>query len=115
MAKQYRPSGPFTVPMTLQVPTVTKVKGSETKTYEKKNEAQIFGTFRTFGGTERVFNGKIVVDNTGTIETWYRPDITSDCRVIVGGSKYEILGTPEDVNMRHQFSILKVRAIEGGA
>lgn len=109
----YKPSGPFVVPAILQVPTTKSIKGVLTKTYEKKDD--IFVSFRTFGGTERTSNDAIMVENTGTVETWYRPDIKSDCRLIIDDLPYEILGTPENISMRNQYLVFKVRAVKGGA
>ena len=111
----YRPNEPFAVPMSLYIPTTTTSKGSAKKTYPKTGE-QIFCRFRTFGGTETTVNGVLVVENTATVETWYRPDIKSDCVLKdVSGLSYEILGTPEDIEQRHQFLRFKVRAIKGSA
>lgn len=110
----YRPSGPFNVPMTLYKPTESKVKGVTVKAYPETG-AQFFGRFRTFGGTERVVNDILVLDDTGTIETWYRSDLTADCRIAIGGKLYEIIGTPENIEMRNQFMLIRVRAYRGGA
>lgn len=113
MAK-YKLSGPFTVPMQLLIPTETTVKGVLKKTFPDEG-ILFFGTFRTFGGTERNIDDTIVVENTATIETWYRPDIKSDCRIIVDDVPYEILGSPENISMRNQYLLIRVRAIKGGA
>lgn len=110
----YKPSGPFNVPMFLFVPTPTISKGVLKKTYPT-NGVLFFGTFRTFGGTERTVNDAVVVEDTATIETWYRPDIKADCRIVINDVPYEILGTPENINMRGQYLLIKVRAIQGGA
>ena len=76
----------------------------------------IYCSFRTFGGTEKVVNGVLSVENTAVIETWYRPDIKSDCILRdLNGVDYEILGTPENLNVRNQFMRIKIRAIQGGA
>ena len=50
------------------------------------------------------------------MDTWYRPDIKSDCRIAVAetGDVYEILGSPEDIEMRHQYMQIKLRRIAGG-
>lgn len=110
----YKPSGPFVVPMFLLIPTTSRVKGVLKKVYPETG-VLIYGTFRTFGGTEKIVNDTMIVEDTAVIETWYRPDITSDCRILVGGVPYEILATPENVSMRNQFVLIKVRAIKGGA
>lgn len=111
----YKPPTPFNVPATLQIPTIKKSKGVKMKVYEKEKEQQIFISCRTFGGTEKVVNDAIVVENTAVVETWYRPDIKSDCRLVIDGLPYEIMGTPENINMRNQYLKFKVRAVKGGA
>lgn len=111
----YKPQTPYNVPMILQVPAWSKVDGVEKKTY---NDATLFfGSFRTFGGTERDVNGRYSVENTAVVETWFRGDIKSDCRikVIPTGEVYDVLGAPENINMQNQRMKFKVIAIEGGA
>lgn len=75
-----------------------------------------YGSFRTFGGTERDVNGLYSIEDTATVETWYRPDITSDCRVAVAGTNavYDIFGEPENIEMRCQFMKFKLRRVKGG-
>lgn len=111
----YRPNSPFTVPMFLLIPTTTTTKGSTKNTYPETG-VRINCSFRTFGGTEKTVDGVITVENTAVIETWYRPDIKANCELAdVDGLRYEILGTPEDIEQRHQFLRFKIRAIKGGA
>lgn len=73
--------------------------------------------FKTYGGTEKEVNGVIAVEDTATIVTWYRPDITSDCILerLSDGAKFEILGEPEDIEQRNMVLSFKVRRIKGGA
>lgn len=111
----YRPSGPFNVPLFLFVPTKTTVKGSTKKTYPSEGEL-IMCSFRTFGGTETTQNDVLTIEDTAVIETWYRPDIKSDCKIKdVDGVDYEILGTPENINKRNQYLKFKIRSVRGGA
>lgn len=49
------------------------------------------------------------------METWYRPDITSASMIRVDGKDYEILGTPENINMANIYLKIKVKAVKGGA
>lgn len=112
----YRPSAPFTVPMFLFAPTTETeiVKGVPKKIYSESGDL-IYCSFRTFGGTENKSNGVLVVEDTAVIETWYRPDIKSDCILKnENGDQYEILGTPENINMRNQIMKFKIRKITGG-
>ena len=112
----YSPNYPFNVPMLLFVPTYEKVKGVNKKVYPEDGEL-FFGSFKTYGGTDTTKDGILSVVDTASIETWYRPDIKSDCliRLAETGDTYEILGKPENINMRNQFIKLKVQGISGGA
>lgn len=111
----YKPNGPFNVPMFLFVPTEIESKGSTKKNYLGEGEL-IYCSFRTFGGTEHVVNDVLVIEDTAVIETWYRPDIKSNCKLKdVNGIEYEILGTPENISKRNQYLRFKIRAIRGGA
>lgn len=115
MAKTYRPSTPFNAPMWLFVPTMISAKGSRKYIYPETGE-KIFCSFKTYGGTETIVNGVLSVEMTAVIETWYRPDITSNCELEdINGNRYEILGAPENINQRNQYLKFKIRAIRGGA
>lgn len=118
MAKSYKPSTPFNVAMKILVPTSARVYGALEKSFSApKDSAQFNGSFKTFGGTENIKDGVLTVIDTAVIETWYRPDITADCRIYVCESEdvYDVIGTPEDINMQHQFLKFKVQKIGGKA
>lgn len=115
---EYRPSLPFVVPMILLIPTYTKKQGVPFKSYPTlENGILIYGTFKTYGGTKKTENGLLSVEDTANVETWYRPDIKSDCIIALAesGAKYEILGEPENINLRNQFCLFEIRRIKGGA
>lgn len=113
---KFKLSGPLNVPLMLLIPEYSKEYGVESKTYPEDG-ILIYGSFRTFGGTERDVNGVYSIENTANVDTWYRPDITSDCRIKLPqtGETYEILGEPENIAMRNQFLRLKLMQIKGGA
>lgn len=110
----FKPHTPYNVPFKVLTATTKYVKGVLTKTYTELPDVY-WCSFRTFGGTESTSNGMTVVEDTATLETWYDPVIASDCRLEVDGQMYEVLGTPEDINKRHQHLVVKVRAVKGGA
>jgi len=115
---QFKPSTPFNVPLMLLVPTYAKTAGVETKTFPPIAEGALFyGSFKTYGGTEIDVNGVYSIIETAIIETWFRPDIKSDCRIAVLDTQavYEVLNEPENVNMRNQYLRFKVRRVKGGA
>ncbi|MDE6314018.1 MAG: phage head closure protein [Lachnospiraceae bacterium] len=113
--RDFKPNTPYTTPFFLLKTKETKrVKGVEVKQREKEEKPR-FCTFKTFGGTEKEVNNVTVVENTATVETWYTPDIKADSAIEVNGIQYEILGTPENINMRNQYMQIKVRAVKGSA
>ena len=110
-AKRYVPTIPFTVPMQLLIPTTTKVKGVVKKTFEEGDK--FFGTFRSFTGTEVIENDVYAIRNTATVDTWYNPTITPDCRIKVldTGEEYDIISAVDDIYRRHQFMQFKVELV----
>ena len=114
----FKLTSPLNVPLMLLAPEYSEAYGVAQKTYpDIEDGILIYGSFRTFGGTERDVNGLYSIENTATIDTWYRPDITSDCRIGVPqtGEVYDILGEPENILMRNQYLRLKVIQVKGGA
>jgi head-tail adaptor len=114
--EEFTPSLPYTVPIELFTPSYSSSKGVQIKTFAEKGE-RLNCSLKTYGGTETTENGVYSVIDTAQIETWYRPDIKADCRikVLATGDVYEIIGKPENINMRNQFIRFKIRAVEGGA
>lgn len=109
----FRPKEPFSTVATLENPTTTTIKGVLVKTYAQAGT--IFCSFKTYGGTESVTNNVLSVIDTANVETWFREDIKSDSRIIVGSKTYEVIGEPEDIEQRHQFLKFRVRGVAGGA
>ncbi len=121
MARNFRPIVPFSCAMKLLIPTYQTVKGVRQKIYPDPTKddggIRINGSFRTFNGTETTSNDTVTVVDTATIQTWYRPDIKSDCRIWIceTGFTYDIIGDPEDINMRHQYVQMRVQKTGGKA
>ena len=114
----FRPTeaGQMSTPLRLQVPLTTVSFGVGVKSYVDV-EGVIMANFKTLGGTEKTDNGILSVEDTAQVVCWYRPDIKSDTRSVVlqTGAIYEILGDPENIEMRNMFLKFKVRRIKGGA
>lgn len=120
------------IPLILLIPKkVTKVNGVNKKEYPTIEEALsvkdkkgnsinlFFGSFKTYQGTfikESNINGLFSIEDTANIETWYRPDITSNCRIARANDNaiYDIINEPENINMRNQFLKFKVKRVKGG-
>lgn len=114
----FRPSeaAQMTTPLQLQQPVTAFSYGVNTKTYENV-KGVVMANFKTFGGTEKNDNGIITVEDTAQVVCWYRPEIKSGARVVLlqTGAVYEILGDPENIEMRNMFLKFKVRRVKGGA
>ncbi len=114
----YKPKLINTVPLILLIPTYSTSQGVQKKTFPTlANGIQIFGSFKTYGGTERTFDGIWTIEDTAIVETWYRPDIKSDCRIAVAqsGAEYDIINEPENIDQRCQYLRFKVKRVKGGA
>ncbi len=117
----YKPHTPYNVPFHILTPTETVVKGVRTKVYTE-DETTHFCSFRTFGGTESTVNGVYSLIDTATLETWYDPKLTAAIRVKIfatdgtgSGELYEAMGAPENIEMRNQYTVMKIRKVTGGA
>ncbi len=113
--KKYKPGEAFLVPMYLFTPQIITAKGSSKKVIPE-NCKLFYCSFRSFGGTEKVLDNVLSVEDTAVIETWYRTDIKSDSILKdSNGLVYEIIGTPENISMKNQYLKFKIRAKKGGA
>lgn len=113
----FRPekSKQMTTPMLLLVPTSTNTMGVRTKTYT--DDVRFNCNFATYGGTESISNDTLNVIDTAEIVCWYHPHIKSGCRVkrLTDNAVYDIIGEPEDLEMRHMIFKFKIRRVKGGA
>ena len=114
----YRPSeaAQMTTVMRLQLPTIENAYGVGTKVW-RDSSLVIQCNFKSYGGTERIVNDVLSVEDTAQIVCWFHPDIKSDCRLVrlTDNAVFEILGEPENIEMRNQFLKFKIRRIKGGA
>ena len=114
----------MTTPLRLQQP-VTRVSYGVNKKISENTKSVVMANFKTFGGTEKNDNGIISVEETAQVVCRYRPDIKSDTRIVLltagtnekgePNAVYEILGDPENIEMRNMFLKFKVRRVKGGA
>ena len=108
-----------TTAMRLQKPITSVVKGVTVKDYKdvSGDNGLIMCNFKTYGGTEKVVNDILAVEDTAQIVCWYRPDITSDCRLkrISDNAVFDIIGEPENLEMRNFELQIKIRRVKGNA
>ena len=114
----YRPieAAQMTTETRLQTPTVDRTLGVSKNTYADV-AGVVMVNWKSYGGTETTSNGVLSIEDTAQIVCWYRPDIRSNCRLVrlSDGAVYEIIGDPENIEMRNQFLKFKVRRVKGGA
>lgn len=113
MAKQYQPQAPFSVPAILLKRVMTKVNGANQPTYAEKMSFSCAA--KSYGGTEKVVNGVVVIEDTWQIDTWYNPDFAKGDRIrfLDDMTEFEILASPENINRRGQYMRFKVSRIGG--
>lgn len=113
----YRPQLDNTIPLLLLIPTYKNISGVDKKTFpDPSNGTLMFGSFKTYGGTERVVNDVYSIIDTANIEMFYDPRVKSDCRIALEtGEIYDIINEPEDIDKRHQFLKFKVKRVKGGS
>lgn len=111
----YKPSKPFITALQILHTETKKINGVVTKTYI--DGEIINGSFATYGGTETTVNGVYSIIDTATIETYYTDKIKSTDRIkrLSDGAVFEILGEPENIEMRFLFLKMKVQRVKGGA
>ena len=109
----YQITPTFNVPAVILTPTTTKINGITKKDFVESET--IFVSAKSYGGTEKVVNDLYVIEDTMVIETYFRPDITSDCnlKLLDDNSVWEILNTPENIDRRNQFLKFKIKRIKG--
>lgn len=116
MARKYKP-GPFDVAMKLLIPTSSVVKGVTKKVYPDPQDVTtvFYGSLRTYGGTENMSNNVYTVYDTAIVDTWYRPDIKSDCRIYLCETEeiWDVISRPENIDMRHQYMQFKLQKVGG--
>ena len=115
---RFKPAKKFNVPMLLySVTSIEVVCGVEKRTYDPSGRL-FWGSFATYGGTERQVNGITSVEDTATIETAYDPAFTASARVALANSPeilYEVIGEPENIEQRNRYTKMKVTRVKGGA
>lgn len=89
------------------------VVGGTKKTYSEE-KSDIVCNFKGKGGTEIVHNGVLTIIDTAEVTMRYQPDLkTGDRLILDDGSIYEVIGAPENIELRNQFLKLKVQRVGG--
>lgn len=74
----------------------------------------IYCCVKSYGGTEAVIDGILKIEDTLEFYTWYNPNIKASSIIEVEGAQYEIMGTPEDIELRHVYHHFKAKRLKNG-
>lgn len=94
-------------------PKTEVVYGRTVKTYE--DNGNLKGLFKLKGTSEINANGILVVNDKTSFITWWKKDLESGDVLTINGVDYEIIGTPENVELRGRYAIINLNKIGGGA
>ena len=111
----YKPANirEFVTPAEHKTAAVVEVNGHLTKQYNKVGNLR--GKFKQKGTVETAANGLTVVIDKTTFTTWYKSNVKAKDVLTINGADYEIIGTPENVEMRGRYMIINLEKIGGGA
>ena len=100
-------------------PAVHKKATSKTvnnRTSKKIIEVGIIrGKFKQKGTAETNANGLTVINEKTTFTTWYKADFAAADILTIGGVDFQVIGEPENVEMRNRYAVLTLERISGGA
>lgn len=116
MSKGYEPNLPFNVPALhlKRSDKPEKVNGVNQYTYTEAKKP-FFCSAKSYGGTEKVVNGVVVIEDTWNIDAFYNPNFGKGdkIRFLDDNSEFEILASPENINRQGQYMRFKVKHIGG--
>lgn len=110
----YVPPAILNVPARIHHATYKVVNGVNTPVYEADSRV-IWVSAKSYGGTERDVDGAYSIIDTMTFVSYYYPDIKAQDRIelLGNGHVYDILNTPENIDMRGSFMTFKGRRYHG--
>ena len=114
MAKQYEANLPFDIPALHLKRSLEKINGANQEVFTEA-EKPFYCSAKSYGGTEKVVNDLVVIEDTWTVDAFYNPAFGKGDRIrfLDDNSEFEILANPENINRRGQYMRFKVRSIGG--
>lgn len=119
----YVPPAVLNVPARIHHATYKRVNGVNTPEYEADAQV-IWVSAKSYGGTEisggqssteKIVDGGYAIIDTMTFTTYYNPDIKAQDRIelLGNGDIYEIINSPENIDMRGAFMRFKAKRYHG--
>lgn len=111
----YKPANirEFVTPAIHKKATSKTVNGRTQKAFTEVGTVR--GKFKQKGTAETNANGLTVVSQKTTFITWFKADFAAADILTINGADYEIIGAPENVEMRGRYAVLTLERISGGA
>lgn len=103
--------------------TQAEHKKAQTETVNNRSKKKMVvvgtvrGKFKQKGTAEIKANGLTVINEKTTFTTWFKktsPFVAADI-LTIGGVDYQIIGKPENVEMRNRYVIITLEEMSGGA
>lgn len=111
----YKPANirEFVTPAVHKKATTVTINNRIKKTYT--DIGTVRGKFKQKGTAETNANGLTVINEKTTFTTWFKADFAAADILTINGVDYEIIGIPENVEMRSRYAIITLERIGGGA
>lgn len=111
----YKPANirEFITPAVHKKATTVTINNRTKKTYTDMGTVR--GKFKQKGTAETNANGLTVNNEKTTFITWFKADFAAADILTINGVDFEIIGTPENVEMRSRYAVLTLERISGGA
>ena len=111
----YKPANirEFITPAVHKKATSKTVDNRAVKTYTEVGTVR--GKFKQKGTAETTANGLTIINEKTTFITWFKADFAAADILTINGVDFEIIGTPENVEMRSRYAVLTLERISGGA
>lgn len=110
----YKANLPYKVKAQWLVPVMTKVNGVNKISY---SDGEFFGChMKTYGGREQTVNDVYNIIEQWTVETYYDPRVNGQYRIrlLHDNSVWELLNSPENVEMSNKFMLMKIERVKNG-
>ena len=111
----YKPANirEFVTPAVHKKATEKTIDNQPIKVYTEAGTVR--GKFKQKGTAETTANGLTLINEKTTFITWYKADFKAADILTINGVDFEIIGTPENVEMRNRYSVITLERIGGGA
>ena len=90
-------------------PATQIINGHNQKTYSEVGT--IKGQFKQKNTSELNANGIVIVETKITFTTWWNNNLTAQDILTINNIDYEIVGQPENVEMRSSYAVLNLSLI----